>query len=484
MELSLSQSVSSPRWSRNRRLRWIVFSFAISAAGVSSAIAGDLTIANLAPYGNDSGVARTYSTAGAVDLSTAFFRELGANGRSCVTCHQPGEAWSVAPAHIRERFEATHGLDPIFRTNDGADCPSADVSTVEARRGAYTMLLSRGVFRVTMPLPRNADFSVDHIEDPYNCSDNTTAALAMFRRPLPSANLRFLTTVMWDGRESLDGEALDGSLTRQAVNATIGHAEAFMIPSPEDVAQILHFELSAFTAQTADKGAKDLNARGAKGGPLPLSKQKFYVGINDPLGGNPTGEPFNPVVFTLFSEWSKLQGPEGSRDAARASIARGEALFNTLQFTISGVTGLNDLPMVGPALQGTCTTCHDTPNVGNHSVPLAINIGVSDYPALPALDTTGLPVYTITCSDGATGPLGQGRTFQTTDPARAMVTGRCADVGKTKGPILRGLAARPPYFHNGSAATLRDVVEFYDQRFSINLTEREKKDLVAFLQAL
>ena len=62
--------------------------------------------------------------------------------------------------------------------------------------------------------------------------------------------------------------------------------------------------------------------------------------------------------------------------------------------------------------------------------------------------------------------------------------GNCADIGKFKGPILRGLAARAPYFHNGSAATLDDAVEFYNQRFDIGLTDQQKSDLVAFLNAL
>jgi cytochrome c peroxidase len=71
-----------------------------------------------------------------------------------------------------------------------------------------------------------------------------------------------------------------------------------------------------------------------------------------------------------------------------------------------------------------------------------------------------------------------------TDLGRAMITGKCADIGKFKGPILRGLAARAPYFHNGSARTLADVVTFYDQRFNIGFTEQEKKDLAAFLASL
>jgi cytochrome c peroxidase len=92
------------------------------------------------------------------------------------------------------------------------------------------------------------------------------------------------------------------------------------------------------------------------------------------------------------------------------------------------------------------------------------------------LDISGLPVFTIQCDDG--------RQFQVTDPGRALITGSCDDMGKFKGPILRGLAARAPYFHNGSATALMDVVNFYNQRFSIDFTDQEKKDLVNFLNTL
>jgi cytochrome c peroxidase len=73
---------------------------------------------------------------------------------------------------------------------------------------------------------------------------------------------------------------------------------------------------------------------------------------------------------------------------------------------------------------------------------------------------------------------------QVTDPGRALISGKCADIGKVKGPILRGLAARAPYFHNGAATNLGVVVDFYNQRFNLNLTTRQKADLVAFLQTL
>lgn len=74
--------------------------------------------------------------------------------------------------------------------------------------------------------------------------------------------------------------------------------------------------------------------------------------------------------------------------------------------------------------------------------------------------------------------------MQVTDPGKALLNGHWTDIGKTKGPILRGLAARAPYFDNGSAADLATVVEFYDQRFAIGLSAQQKSDLVAFLNAL
>jgi hypothetical protein len=80
-----------------------------------------------------------------------FFQPMGTNGRSCVTCHQPSDAFSVTPRHIRQRFEATRGTDPIFRPVDGANCPMADVSTMEERREACSLLLSKGSFASASP---------------------------------------------------------------------------------------------------------------------------------------------------------------------------------------------------------------------------------------------------------------------------------------------------------------------------------------------
>jgi cytochrome c peroxidase len=98
--------------------------------------------------------------------------------------------------------------------------------------------------------------------------------------------------------------------------------------------------------------------------------------------------------------------------------------------------------------------------------------------AVASRPTPDLPLYTLRHK------VPPFEVIETTDPGRALVTGKWRDVGRFKGPILRGLASRAPYFHNGSARDLAAVVEFYDQRFAIGLTQDEKADLAAFLRTL
>jgi len=422
-------------------------------------------------FANSNGELRTFSTAGSIDFGNPFFQPLGANGRTCATCHQPSDGWSVTPAHIQARFDATGGIDPIFRTNDGANCDTEDTSTVNARRSAYSLLLNKGLIRIVMSVPADAEFAVTGVDNPYGCGG--IGQVSVYRRPLPSTNLRFLSTVMWDGRESFPGNTLIQNLMHQANTATQDHAQANHPLSEQQREQIAEFDLALFAAQATSNTAGPLNADGAQGGPQPLSRQTFFIGINDPLGNNPTGVRFTPEAFDIFSTW---ENPDRLNErqfaAARESIGRGQRIFNTRAIRITGVAGLNDA-LNQDVIAGTCTTCHDSPNVGDHSVAAPLDIGVADA----SRRTPDLPL--ITLINKKTNEL-----KQTTDPGRALVSGRWEDIGKIKGPILRGLSARAPYFHNGSAATLMDVVKFYDERFDLSLTQQEKEDLVAFLSAL
>jgi hypothetical protein len=426
-------------------------------------------ISDMKEFADPTGASQSLSTDGALDLRNPFFLNLGSNGRACVSCHQPDQGWSVTPARIQKRFDASAGLDPIFRTNDGSVSPLSDVSTVKARRQAYHMLLSKGLIRVGIGIPADAEFELAAVDDPYGYA--SSRELSLFRRPLPSTNLRFLSTVMWDGRESLPDIGLQQDLIRQALDATQGHAQLAGTLTEDQLNDIVDFEMGLTTAQAMDEKAGRLDAAGALGGPKHLANELFFIGINDPLGGNPTEDAFDPAAMTLFGAWTG-SGGRRPRHEGREAIARGEKLFNTKLITITGVAGLNDNLNV-EAIQGTCTLCHDTPNVGNHSVGVPLNIGLTDA----SRRTPDMPLYTL--RNKSTGEL-----IQTTDPGRAMISGQWRDIGKTKGPILRALAARAPYFHNGSAATLSDVLDFYDTRFKIGFTTREKLDLVAFLQSL
>jgi cytochrome c peroxidase len=455
----------------------VITPLALTALGTAAISRADNRDENLFVSDDPSGQLRTFNTRGALDLTNPFFQDLGTNGRRCVTCHQPSAAWTITPDFVQERFAQTHGSDPLFRTNDGSDCEGVD-SVGGSHAAAYSMLLGKAVIRVGMDVPADAEFVVASVDDPHHCGA-PPQSVSMYRRPLPSTNLGFLSAVMWDGRESSVTTTILQDLAHQSNDATRGHAQAALDLTPAQQQAIVEFETGLFTAQARDNRAGNLGGDGARGGPVHLSQQPFFLGVNDPVGLNPTGAPFDSQAFTLYDAWRALRGNEheGFYDA-RSAIARGQQIFNTRTLTIEGVGGLNGQTFasgvhVPESFAGTCTICHDTPNAGNHSVKAPLNIGLTDE----SRRTPDMPLYTLM-------NLATGDTVKTTDPGRAMITGKWRDIGKFKGPILRALAARAPYFHNGSAATLADVVDFYNTRFNMHLTAQDKSDLVAFLRAL
>lgn len=454
--------------------------------------------ASLAPTSpNAAGVLETRRISGAaLESDGIFFQPLGANGRACATCHRPDQAWTISAQSIERRFESTQGRDPLFLSVDGADC-NQDVKTGNdpARRAAFSLLLDRGLIRVALAVPGHAEFEVMRVDNPYGCGDRTV--LSLYRRPLPVTNLRFLTTVMWDGRGSsahsrtrpigsapAPADDLRADLADQAADAARIHLQLARPLTAEQQRSLVDFEVDLVTAQAVDYEAGRLDA-GAKGGPAFLAAHTvpaFFVGINDPRHGDPHTIKAEDG-FRLFDDWSDLpygrvytEAPAGSdpQTLRRASISRGQVLFNQKPFDIRGVAGLND-ELGLPSITGACGTCHDSPNAGNHSVATLMNAGTSD--ATSPLDLSYLPAITLR------NPKTQ-QMVVTTDPGLALVTGQWKDIGKIKVPVLRGLASRAPYFHNGSAKTLADVVNFYNQRFHIGFTEREKQDLIAFLSAL
>ena len=293
---------------------------------------------------------------------------------------------------------------------------------------------------------------------------------------------------MWDGRETVAAQSIHFDLSNQANDATTGHAQG----DPIDDAtrdSIVNFETALFFAQTADIKSGDLASAGANGGPATLITQPFDIGINDnfgdcidpichsigaALGTGARGAPFTPNVFDIYKAWVSQIG-NSSLAKSRLSVSRGETLFNTFPIPISGVSGINDEVAFGKpsVIVGSCTTCHDSPNAGDHSVSAPLNIGIADG----SRRTKDMPLYTLRNKT-------TGETVQVTDPGRALIDGKWAHIGRFKGPILRGLAARPPYFHNGSAADLDAAVDFYNTRFNLHFSKQQHDDLVAFLSSL
>jgi cytochrome c peroxidase len=343
----------------------------------------------------------------------AFFESLGSNGRSCASCHDPAEGWTVTPRGLQERFDASAGLDPVFWPIDAANCPGVDVSTVEVRRQAYSLLLARGLIRETRPVPVGAEFTVLTVDNPYGCAGRE--GLSVYRRPLPVTNYDVLATVMWDGRHSVAGRGIDDDLAAQAADAAQAHLATLFPPMPAQIREI-------------------------------IAVQRDLAGRRDPALA-----PVEPAV--------------------PAAVRRGQGTFKTRVMLVTGVAGFND-DRERRFIAG-CATCHDAPGTGSRTAAALLNIGVND----PSRRTPDLPLFTLRCT--LTGTI-----VQTLDPGRALVSGKCRDIGKVKEPVLRGLAGRGPYFHNGSAATLMDVVEFYNARFQMRLSPGEKADLVAFLSTL
>jgi hypothetical protein len=433
--------------------------------------------------------------------SNGFFASLGSNGRTCNTCHLEGSGWTLTPADAQSLARS----DPLFAPVDGADCPPTSATQAPDSR-LSTEMTGYGLVRVQIAVPEAADFTLVSATNPGGCAIAPGSAAAggqlfLFRRPLPSTNLVFDSAVMWDGRESLEKPAtaqgdqntapLVFDLDDQANAATLGHAQGGTIAGTAAQADIVAFETSLFTAQSLMQFQHvATDGDGANGGAQYLAgtvAPAFFIGKNDPLMPG-----FTAAVFDLFAAWEPASPTYGSLKKSEQSIGRGEALFNGTTFTIHDVPGLNSVPgdplynpadpLAGRDIVGGCAVCHNSPDVGNHSTALAINIGVTlarpandDGSANAVLDVAQLPVYTL--SNGTS-------QIAVTDPGRALISGHFLDAGKTKGPILRGLSARAPYFHNGSAKDLATVVAFYEARFAMGLTADQQADLVAFLQAL
>jgi cytochrome c peroxidase len=481
------------------------------------------------------GETTTYFPGGAVTTaSESFFQPLGTNGRTCFTCHKAATNWSMTPTTVLLTFAETLGKDPLFAPVDGADCPNrgaANSTFGPAFIAARTELFGRGDIRIFLAPPANPQWvSVTVSSDPTGCENSavyginnpTNPTLSFYRRPLPATNVIYTTpgllgngpNIMWDTRES--------SLSSQFHDATMVHAQATTPPTAAEVAQGVNFQSGSFTAQSYDFVADDLtggDASGALGGPIDLynySNSLPYIAPGAVFGGGNCAVPVQPCPGSLFpstlvsgdfsgtelfSAFATSGGANAAATARRESIERGEVIFNTRTFTITNVTGLNDVPGFGaPTIVGTCSRCHNNANVGNDAFDDPKHLGVADDSA-PSQAPTGTttipmapdqPVFTFLCPKGTityfSNPvIVNGVTYdeyKTSDPGVGWISGQCSDLGKFKVSSLRGIGARPPFFHGGQAANMEQVILFYNNRFNIGLSAQDIQDLVNYMNSL
>jgi len=385
-------------------------------------------IPNNLPIPNEYGFAASFVDTGAVSLTNAFFTAQGTNGRHCGTCHAPEVGWSMTGPMVTALFWTTGGTHPIFANNLDTDTPTADMSTVEARWNATTML-RQGMFTRKIAMPATRDFDLVAIDDPRGVS--TATNLFFFRRAMPTANFRS-PTVHWDAANTVGTDLREGLMKQTRSNITGAQQGT---PAPETVvAEIADFERQIAHAQLYLWDAGRLDADGAKGGPQHAAAQPLVAGR-----------------FDLYDAW------QHSPNKKRRQIWRGQELFNN----------------VNPASGRRCGGCHNAANNGQNVNGALFDIGASR----PEIARPNMAVFTFQSRV-------DGTLLQTTDPGRGIRTGLFKELNKFKTPNIRGLAARAPYFHGGTAESLEDVIHHYEVELGFNFTAEEEADLVAFMKAL
>ena len=410
-------------------LAWGLASYLRSRRVPSTSSKFQGSIPNNQPVPNPGGEAATLSTKGSVDLTGEFFKAQGKNGQSCASCHIPEEAWSITPATLQRLFDETDGTHPVFSQVD-ANNPNMDVSTKEARRAAYSMLLTRGVFRRGGAPRPDSEWELVAVDDPHGFAN--VNHMVNWRRSMPTINFAFgSATVNWDGGSTVGTDQHAGLV--KLANRLVTVAMQGPTPAPEVINNMVDFQSSLVTAQLTVPGVGRLDADGARGGPEALSNMKKAEG-----------------GFNLFDAWA------GDANPKRAQIARGQEVFNSTNVS-----------------HKSCIVCHNSANNGTNFENDLFDIRTTSANAR----TPDLPLYTFRNKK-------TGETRQLTDAGEGNITGLWEDLGCFKAPTLRGLAARAPYFHNGTAATLEDVVRHYEKHFGFIFTDQERADLVAFLSAL
>ena len=476
-----------------------------------------------ARYHDNIGAVEVLFAQGSVSLrGNPFFAPLGSNGRACVTCHQPASGMGLSVEMIRRRWQETRGKDPLFAAIDGANCPNLP----QDQESSHSLLLQRGLFRVSLPWPRTVgpdgsavepEFTIEVVRDPSGCNTDPKYGLnsadphiSVFRRPRVAANLKYLAVdagaLIYGGAGPFNAKRLamvmdrdpdsgryvamnimsdarEPTLTTQVRDASRDHLQVTQPLTDAQLQTIVKFESHVYAAQAADLSGDDFALAGT---PPALGARNLQQSSSGVLGDN-----FGNRAFKSFEAWQGRAAASSDAQADfRASVIRGYDVFFNRPFWIRDVTHINTVGLGNPAKR-TCVTCHNLQMVGTDASAGWGDLGTTNEPwageavSSPSYDSQpALPLFKVVCKPEARPHPFLGRVIFTHDPGRALISGKCYDVGSIVMGQLRGLAARAPYFASGSAEDLRAVVDFYDRRFNMRLSVQERTDLVNFLSVL
>jgi cytochrome c peroxidase len=352
------------------------------------------------------------------DEPSRLFEEetFGGNGRTCLTCHS-SENGTLTLQQIAAIFAADPD-DPLF-LHDGSD---------DFQGNGVSRIRRDGTILVRRSLPPNIRLVA-----------NPLIRTVTLRRGIPTTmNTPGLDPVlMYDGRAP--------NLIQQALGAITDHAQATILPSQTELAQIAGFQTTS----------------------------AFFS---------------SPGLFSFSQGGQTPTLPAGNT----ASERRGRAFFD-------------DVPLDPTQTRGICAICHSGPMLNEVNAfnpipvpPFFVPEGERFQSILSAeLLPNGDPQQAYLVTQPGSLP----SVVLHTDPGRALETGDMrgfplGDLGEFKIPTLWGVNRTAPYFHNNGAKTLDDVLDHYARFFVVAtplaipgalpliLSEQDKADVVAFLNLL
>lgn len=163
----------------------------------------------------------------------------GGNGRSCATCHDPRDGWSLSPRTVEARWQA---LQKARETNPCADDPLFRAIDADDGANDFTWLRTRALFRVRVPLPDRVQLT----------DDPTATEVTVLRAAVPLDMLKHTAPYQQD--RSAD------TLEEQALGAVHMHMEPSNPPSEEFLADVAEFQRHIFSSRRAAEISRAIDA--------------------------------------------------------------------------------------------------------------------------------------------------------------------------------------------------------------------------------